>query len=265
MSESKREEVTRPVAEVYEEFFVPAILQAWAIRVTKAARIQPGQTVLDVACGTGVLARTVAKRVGPSGSVVGVDPNEGMLAVARRKAPTIEWREGRAEILPFEANSFDTVVSQFGLMFFEDRRQAILEMMRVLRHGGRLVVAVWDSIENTPGDFAVVNLLHRLYGEGVAEGWLLAHSLGDLEILSALFSEAGVVGAGITRQKGIARFPSLHAWLRIEVKAWLLADRMNELQFEAFLAEAAELLRPFVATDGTAALPAPAYIVTATK
>jgi ubiquinone/menaquinone biosynthesis C-methylase UbiE len=95
-----------------------------------------------------------------------------MLAVARRKAPNIEWRDGRAESLPFEANSFDTVVCQFGLMFFEDRRTAIQEIMRVLRQGGRLAVAVWESIEKTPGDSAVANLIQRLYGEGIAEGWL---------------------------------------------------------------------------------------------
>jgi SAM-dependent methyltransferase len=265
MSESEREAVTRTAAEVYEEFFVPAILQEWANRVTEAAGIQTGQSVLDVACGTGILARTVTGRVGLSGSVVGIDPNEGMLAVARRKAPAIEWRDGRAEALPFEANHFDAVISQFGLMFFAERRLAIQEMWRVLRPGGRLAVAVWDSIENTPGDFAVVNLLERLYGEGVAEGWLLAHSLGDAEILSALFTAAGVTRAEITRQEGIARFPSLRAWLLIEVKAWLLGDRIDDAQFEEFVTEAAELLRPFVANDSAVVIPAPAYIVTAIK
>ncbi|MCQ3975577.1 MAG: hypothetical protein DPW09_19240 [Anaerolineae bacterium] len=164
--------------------------------------MRPSQSVLDVAYGTGQDARTVAERVGPNGAVIGIDPSEGMLVVARRKAPALEWRDGRAEALPFEANRFDAVVSQFGLMFFEDQRLAIQEIWRVLRPGERLAVAVWDSIENTPGDFAVVNLLEWLYGEGVAEGWLLAHALGDAEILSALFSAAGVAGAEIMRQEG---------------------------------------------------------------
>lgn len=265
MSESERGEMTRTVAEAYEEFFVPAVLQEWAYRVTEAARIQPGQSVLDVACGTGVLARAVAQRVGQKGSVVGVDPNEGMLAVARRKAPAIEWRNGHAESLPFNANSFDAVVCQFGLMFFEDRRTAIQEMMRVLRPGGRLAVAVWDSIENTPGDLAVVNLLQRDYGEGIADGWLMAHSLGAPDVLSALFREADVIGAEIIRQEGIARFPSLRAWLSIEVKEWTLADRINCNQFEAFLTEVAAVLRPFVANDDAVAVPSPAYIVVTAK
>jgi len=265
MSENERKEGTHTAAEVYEELFVPAVLQVWASKVTEAAKIQPGQSVLDVACGTGILARTVAERVGPNGTVVGVDPNEGMLAVARRKAPTIEWRDGRAERLPFDANSFDAVVSQFGLMFFDDQRLAIQEMMRVLRSGGQLAVAVWDSIENTPGDFAVANLLQRLYGERVAEGWLLAHSLGAPEILSALFTEAGVAGAEITRQEGIARFPSLRAWLSIEVKEWLLADRMDDVQFEEFLTEVAGILQSYVTAGDTVVLNAPAYVITANK
>lgn len=257
--------MTRTVAETYEELFVPAVLQEWAYRVTEAARIQPGQSILDVACGTGVLARTVAKRVGQKGSVVGVDHNKAMMAVARRKAPTIEWRDGRAEALPFEANSFDAVVCQFGLMFFKDRQTAIQEMMRVLRPGGRLAVAVWDSIENTPGDFVVVNLPQRDYGEGIADGWLMAHSLGDPDVLSALFRDAGVTGAEITRQEGTARFASLRAWLSIEVKEWTLADRIDDNQFEAFLTEVAAVLWLFVASDGAVAVPAPGYIVVTVK
>jgi ubiquinone/menaquinone biosynthesis C-methylase UbiE len=265
MSESERGQVVRIAAEVYEEFFVPALLQEWASLVAEAARMQPGQSVLDVACGTGILARTVAERIGPNGTVVGVDPNEGMLAVARRKAPTIEWRDGRAETLPFEANSFDAVVSQFGLMFFQDRRVAIQEMIRVLRPGGRLVVAVWDSVENFPVYAELANLLQRLYGDQVVEEFLVPFSLGDPELLSALFIEAGVAGAEVTRQAGTGCFPSFRDWLLIEVKEWLLGDRMDDAQFEEVFAEAKEILRPFVTAEGTVVLRTPGYIITATK
>jgi ubiquinone/menaquinone biosynthesis C-methylase UbiE len=111
MSESERGQVSRSAAEVYEEFFVPALFEEWTDRVAEAARVGPGARVLDVACGTGVLARKVAGRVGSTGSVVGLDVNDGMLAVARRAAPGIEWRQGRAEALPFGDASFDAVVS----------------------------------------------------------------------------------------------------------------------------------------------------------
>jgi ubiquinone/menaquinone biosynthesis C-methylase UbiE len=118
------------------------LFEEWAPRVCKAAALLPGNKILDVACGTGVLAREAARCVQPGGMVTGLDRNEVMLTVARRVAPGIEWRQGRAEALPFPDGSFDAVVSQFGLMFFEDREGALREMWRVLKPGGRLAVAV---------------------------------------------------------------------------------------------------------------------------
>nr|HMQ56640.1 methyltransferase domain-containing protein [Anaerolineae bacterium] len=135
MNEQDKGQVSRNAAEVYEAFFVPALFQPWTSRVADAAKIQAGQRVLDVACGTGILARTIAERVGPTGSVVGLDINKGMLAVAQQQAPGIEWRHGLAEALPFDDDSFDAVVSQFALMFFENKDAALSEMVRVLRPG----------------------------------------------------------------------------------------------------------------------------------
>lgn len=108
-------------ADVYEQFFVPALFRQWGEVMVDVAGIETRQRVLDVACGTGVLACAAAQRVGGGGAVTGLDPNEDMLAVARRKSTTIEWLSGRAEALPFNDQSFDVVVSQFGLMFFDDR------------------------------------------------------------------------------------------------------------------------------------------------
>ena len=175
----ERGQVTRSAAEVYEEFFVPALFREWAPRVAAAAAIRPGQKVLDVACGTGVLAREAASRVAPGGEVCGLDRNEGMLAVARREAPGIAWRQGLAEALPYDARRFDAVISQFGLMFFDDRRRALQEMLRVLRPGGRLAVAVWDRLETSPGYAAMTALLQRLFGERVAAGLRAPFVLGD--------------------------------------------------------------------------------------
>ncbi|GIK42186.1 MAG: ubiquinone/menaquinone biosynthesis methyltransferase [Chloroflexota bacterium] len=265
MSASENGQVNRNAAEVYEEFFVPALFQQWPSHVTGAAEIQPGQRVLDVACGTGVLARTVADRVGSTGAVVGLDVNEGMLAVAQRKAPTLEWRQGRAEALPWDGDSFDAVVSQFGLMFFEDRRIALEEMMRVLRPGGRLAVAVWDSLDHSPGYAAMADLLQRLFGNQAANALWAPFALADLQGLYTLFAEAGMPDIQITTQAETARFPSLEAWVYTEIKGWTLADMLDETQFQLLLKEAKNDLQQFVTSDGTVAFGASAHIVAAAK
>jgi ubiquinone/menaquinone biosynthesis C-methylase UbiE len=265
MSKSERGQVTRSAAEVYEEFFVPALFQEWASRVAKAANISSGQRILDVACGTGVLTREIANRVGASGSVVGLDLNEGMLVVAKRKAPEIEWRQGNVEALPFDSNSFDAVVCQFGLMFFENRLAAIKEMVRVLRQGGHLTIAVWDSLENTPGYAAVTELLERLFGDEAADSMRAPFVLGDTQVLQSLFTDAGVSSVQIKTLEGTARFPSISSWVYTDVRGWTLADMIDDTQYQLLLQEAENELRRFVTPEGTVAFRSPAHIVTATK
>jgi SAM-dependent methyltransferase len=265
MSETDRGQVSRSAAEAYEEFFVPALFQQWTGRVADEAGIRPGDRVLDVACGTGVLARHVASRVGPSGSVSGVDINDGMLAVARRQAPAIEWRKGAAEALPFDGASFDAVVSQFGLMFFSDRVEAVREMIRALRRSGRLAVAVWDLLDNTPGYAAMTDLLQQLFGGRAADALRAPYALGNPRALTRLFTDAGCANVRIATHEGTARFASIEAWVHTDVRGWTLADMIDDAQYSLLLTEAKTKLREFVAADGTVAFRAPAHIVTATK
>jgi len=110
-------------AKAYEALFVPALFGQWATRLLDAAQIQAGQRVLDVACGTGALARAAVTHSNGGGYVAGIDPNPGMVAVAQQMEPKVDWRTGVAEALPFPDDSFDVVVSQFGLMFFTDRKE----------------------------------------------------------------------------------------------------------------------------------------------
>jgi ubiquinone/menaquinone biosynthesis C-methylase UbiE len=143
MTEPEGWQVSGDAAEVYEKCFVPAIFGQWAPQMVDAARVASGDRVLDVGCGTGVLARTAADRVAADSQVTGLDRNAGMLAVARRLRPQIDWRQGDATALPFADASYDVVMSQFALMYFPDRTAALKEMVRVLRLGGRLAIAVW--------------------------------------------------------------------------------------------------------------------------
>jgi len=258
-------QVTRSAADIYEEFFVPALFEEWAPRVAKAAALSPGNKVLDVACGTGVLAREALRCVQPGGAVTGLDRNEVMLTVARRVAPVIDWRAGRAEALPFPDGSFDAVVSQFGLMFFEERSGAVKEMWRVLKPGGRLAIAVWDALEHSPGYADMVALLKRLFGEKIANELRAPFVLGDTKAFGALFEAAGIPKVKIQTQAGGARFPSLESWVHTDVKGWTLADLIDDAQYRTLQAEAARDLKKYVKSDGTVSFAAPAHIATAVK
>lgn len=211
------------------------------------------------------MARTMAQRVGSSGKVIGLDINDGMLAVARQKAPDIEWREGDALDLPFEDDTFDAVVNQFAMMFYTDRVQAIKEMYRVLKPDQTMAVAVWDTLDNTPGYEVLEGLLLRLFGESYADGLRAPFNPGDIDLLTSIFEQAGLANPLVTTITGKARFPSLDAWMFTEIKGWVLADVMSDDEFDRLLAEAPSALRQFVKYDGSVEFASPAHIVSVTK
>lgn len=257
----ERGQVVTSAAEVYDAFFLPALFQEWTSRVADVACIQPGDRVIDVACGTGVLACTVHERVGPNGSVVGLDVNENMLSVAKSKAPEVEWRQASAEKLPFDAGAFDAVVSQFGLMFFEDPLTALCEMRRVLRPGGNLSVAVWGGLKESPGYAAMTELLTRLFGNETAAALEAPFALGDKRVLRGLFADAAMYDADIITQEGRARFPSIQQWIHTEIKGWTLAEVLDDEQYQLLLLEAEQELKPFVSDEGGVSFVIPAHII----
>ncbi|MEO1290435.1 MAG: methyltransferase domain-containing protein [Chloroflexota bacterium] len=265
MTNSERGQVVRSAAEVYQDFFVPALFQQWAERVAGFANLRANDGVLDVACGTGVLTRAIAERTGSPENIIGLDINEGMLAVARRTSEAIDWRKGQAEDLPFEDNHFDAVVSQFGLMFFENRTQAITEMVRVLKPKGTLVVAVWDKLDNTAGYAAMAKLLERLFGTDIASSLYAPFNLGDTSQLRPLFDHPLLSDVTIKTLDGTAKFPSIEDWVYTDIKGWTLADQIDDEQYQLLLTEAKKDLARFVIDDATVAFDAPAHIVIAQK
>ena len=255
----------RSNADVYEQCFVPALFHAWGPVVAGAAGVGPGQRILDVACGTGTLARAASEIAGQTGSVAGLDPNEEMLEVARREAPGIDWVPGRAERLPFPDGRFDAVVSQFGLMFFDDPTVALREMVRVLKPDGRLAVAVCDGLDHSPGYAVLTELLYRLFGESVAAHFRAPFRYGDRDLLRSCFNEAGIA-ADIQRHDGMVRFTSIESLVTTErACAWTLGGILGDEQFERLAQAAEESLRPFVGDSGDVAFTMPALIATATK
>jgi SAM-dependent methyltransferase len=252
-------------ATVYEAFFVPALFEQWTSPMLDTAKVRPGDHVLDVGCGTGVLARAAVDRVGPSGMVVGLDSNPGMLSVASQIAPHVTWKEGAAEKIPFDDASFDVVASSFGLMFF-DRTPALHEMMRVLRPGGRLIVSVWDSFENIPAYSILIALLRHKVGLRAADALRAPFGLGDPEKLKGVFDAAGIT-CKFSRRQGSARYPSVRSWVLTDVKGWfpLVDVTVEKTQYDALLNEAEHALHAFVQPNGTVAFPISAYIALATK
>jgi len=214
-----------------------------------------------------VLARVAAARVGESGVVAGTDPSPGMIGVARELAPAIDWRQAAADALPFPDGSFDAVVSQFGLMFFPDREAALGEMLRVLRPGGRLAVAVWDALERVEAYAEVVALLDRLAGTAAADALRAPFVLGDPAQLRALVAGAGGLDVRVDTHQETARFPGIRALVEAELRGWLpvmgvdLADDVEA----AILDEAEVALARFVRDDRTVQFTASAHIVTATR
>jgi SAM-dependent methyltransferase len=180
MTEHEGWQVSGDAAEVYEKCFVPAIFGRWASPLVDAAKVASGDRVLDVGCGTGVLARAAADRVAAESQVTGLDLNEGMLAVARRLRPKIDWRQGDATKLPFADESYDVVVSQFSLMYFPDRIAALKEMWRVLRPGGRLAIAVWGPFERATSYVLLTQITKRRWGDAATEVLTAPFVLGEV-------------------------------------------------------------------------------------
>jgi SAM-dependent methyltransferase len=254
-------------AKAYEELFVPALFKQWPPLMAGAAKIESGNRVLDVACGTGILARELAARVGPKSAVTGLDITPGMLEVAKQHAPTINWKHGNAEVLPFPDNSFDRVVSQFGMMFFPNRAKALREMLRVLAPRGRLAVAVWDALESMPAYVDEVALLERVAGKPAANALRGPFVLGDKKILLKIAQDAGLVTAEIVTHEGTADFPSLRALVESDLRGWLplVGVRLEEDIIQKTLKEAETALRQYVNAQGRAVFKISAHILSGSK
>lgn len=258
-------QVSTSAAEKFEASFVPYLTAQFGVHMANALQLAPGQSVLDVACGTGVLARQALRRVQPGGSVAGLDRNEGMLAVARGKEPGVEWRLGRAETLPYPDASFDAVGCQFGLMFFEDRAAGLREMWRVLRQGGRLAVAVWDAEARSPGYRAINGLIERWAGPKARAELAAPYALSDTQTLRSLFSAAGIPNPALRTLDGTVWYPSIRAWVETDVKGWTLADMLGDDQYRRLVAEAERELKGFEGPDGLVAFSSPAHLVSVRK
>lgn len=257
-------QVSVDAAEAYEATFVPALFADWADHVVDAAGVRPGLAVLDVACGTGAVTRIAAERLGGSGRIVGLDLNEGMLGVARRLHPEIEWVLGDATNLPFEDATFDAVLCQAALMFVPDPGRAIAEMARVVRPDGTVAVQVWAGREAQHGFKPVYEIIARHAGPSAVDLVSAYWVLGDLGALGRLFASAALEITGTITRTGAIRMPSIDAYVTTEVEGTPLRDRISDETYATIRREVNEAMAGLVTPEGFG-MPIVGHIITARR
>jgi SAM-dependent methyltransferase len=255
-------------AELYERFVVRHILGPWAPRLLDVANVRPGERVLDVACGTGVVAHVAAQRIGVSGAVTGLDLNAGMIAVARSlPAPSgaaITWIEGNAADTGLATGSFDVVVCQQGVQFFPDKSAALRELHRVLVPGGRLAISVWRTtgVYNT----AVGRALSEHIGIDVASRFCASREVPPADELVRLAVAARFNDVKLQVQQMTARLPAPEQFVLGHLAATPVASKVRAMDGpsrDALARDVAQQLSAYKAGDGLT-FPEEVHVLSAT-
>ncbi len=256
--------------EVYELCWVQAQMFRSAAELVAAAGVGPGDLVLDVACGTGVVARAAATRSGAAANVTGTDVSAGMLEAAARFAAEaglaeIAWLECDAAAMPLPDAAVDVLLCQQGLQFMPDKPRAMAEMVRVLKPGGRLALSVWKT--RSPLGAAFSTVLDRHFGAGTTASWEMVYSLGNRDRLHQLAKGAGLRDAHVVLDVKFARHPDPEVFITGALAGSPLAETMADLPS----AEHARLVGEIVAEladcrdDDGLAVPSQCLTLTARK
>ena len=257
MAQPERWQLSGQGPEFYEQHLVPALFAPFAASLVTRASLQLGERLLDAACGTGIVARMAALRVGEGGHVTGLDLNPGMLAVARtastRHGVPITWQEGSLEALPYEQGTFDVVLCQQGLQFSPNRAVAVREMRRVLRMGGRLLCSVWRDLSHNVYMQAVVQAVTQHMNADAGQRMSAPCSLGNREELRALLQTAGFRDIGIRIDILPMRVGSLEQFLPGQFAASPIANDLAALDIkrrERFFEQLTTALQPYRDDEG---------------
>jgi ubiquinone/menaquinone biosynthesis C-methylase UbiE len=241
--------------EIFEQALVGPLFRPWVDPLLDAVRLTAGDRVLDIACGTGIVARVARERLGPGATIVGVDLSVPMLGVARRVAPDIDWREGDAGALPLrDGEQFDVVCCQQGLQFFPDKPAAVREMRRALAPGGRLAVSTWRPDSEVPFGRALREVAERHVGPVPDR----RHSFGESAPLEALFREAGFENVHATVISRPIHFDDPMVFVRLNAAALVgmsagakdLKDDERERAIEETTRASAEVVRASSSASG---------------
>ncbi|MBA3874602.1 MAG: class I SAM-dependent methyltransferase [Anaerolineae bacterium] len=255
--------------QAYEQYMVPGIMIPGVELMLQVAKPQSGERVLDIACGTGIVARTVAPLVGTHGTVTALDINPAMLAVARGlpqpEGASIDWREGSALALPLPDSEYDLVLCHQGFQFFPDKLAALRQARRVLVTGGRVVVSVQQSLQHNP---VYLTFNEVLVGHMKLPALAAPFSFGEVEPLRAVLSEAGFNSVEVKSVSHVIRFASASIFIQasiigsaavIQEMARLDADAKTQLA-DQITQDMQSTLAPYVEADGTLVMPLNANI-----
>lgn len=220
--------------QVYDDVLGPRLFTPWARLLLDRLQLQPGEAVLDVACGPGSVTRLAATAVGHGGRVTGVDTSSAMLAIARTKpilrdAAPIDYRRAPADRMPVAAREFDVATCQHGLQFFPDRAAALAETRRALRVGGRVGIAVWADIEQAPAFAALEDAIREIVGDELADHYRGGPwGMADADQLRELLEESGFADVRVTQDVLPLRFESA-AQLGSTLAASAIASNLDAL------------------------------------
>jgi ubiquinone/menaquinone biosynthesis C-methylase UbiE len=227
MATSTQWQLVRDAAERYERIAVPAILGPFAQALVEWANLPPAAFVLDVGCGTGAAARYAAAHIGPTGRVIGVDVNAGMIAVAKALPPPagapIEWLEQSAYKLSIPDQSVDVALCAQTLQFLEHQPQALAEIYRILKPGGRIVLSAWCDLQENPYFYATMEAVAQHLGADMAAGLRAGSRLANAEEIRALLSTAGFQAIEITVVQRDLALPALVEFVPQHMSATPLA------------------------------------------
>lgn len=193
MADSSPFQFTGSIPQHYDDHLGPMFFEPYAQDVGKLIGTSTINDALEIACGTGRVTRHLRNALPSTSRLIASDMSEDMLTVAQNKLAglNIEWKIVDAQNLPFHDNSFDLVVCYFGYMFAPDKDKAFAEAFRVLRKGGRLLMATWDKLESSGISNVFRTTLKHYLGDTLPETYKAPYSMHDPELIISMLKNAG--------------------------------------------------------------------------